>query len=150
MLPFGDSRLTKIAFIIFFILILAYAFYEARGIVFGPEITITSGVQEVREPYVRITGKAERIAKLSMNGKEIPVTEGGVFDQPYLLSPGLNRILLDATDKYGRTTQKLVGIIYTPDNSDKPTALPNQSSTSTSPAATDTVDTGTSATSTIQ
>ena len=134
MLPFGDSRLTKIAFVIFFVLILGYAFYEARGVVFGPSITITSGITEVQEPYVRITGKAERIAKLSMNGKEIPVTEDGLFDQPYLLSPGLNRILLDATDKYGRTTQKLVGIIYTPTES--PTPLP--SATSTSPAATST------------
>lgn len=150
MLPFGDSRLTKIAFLIFFVLIIAYAFYEARGIVFGPEITITSGVQEVREPYVRITGKAERIAKLSMNGKEIPVTEDGVFDQPYLLSPGLNRILLDATDKYGRTTQKLVGIIYTPTETNTPTPLPSDAASSTSPTTTDAIEIETSATITIE
>lgn len=138
MLPFGDSRLTKIAFVIFFVLIIAYAFYEARGVVFGPSITITSGITEVQEPYVRITGKAERIAKLSMNGKEIPVTEDGLFDQPYLLSPGLNRILLDATDKYGRTTQKLVGIIYTPTETHTP--VPLQNASSTPPTATSTVE----------
>ena len=46
-----------------------------------------------------------------MNGRPISVTEDGAFDEPYLLSPGLNRIMLDATDRYGRKTQKIVQVV---------------------------------------
>lgn len=147
MLPFGDSRLIRIAFVIFFALVLGYAFYEARGLLLGPKISVSSQILEVRETYVRITGKAERIAKLAMNGKEIPVTQDGAFDQPYLLAPGLNRILFDATDKYGRTSQEVVAIIYTPKDSEEPAGTPV---TTTTPRATTTIDIETSATSTIE
>ncbi len=153
MLPFGDSRLTRIAFAVFFVLVLGYAYFEARGLIFGPTITVSSEIQEVREMYVRITGKAERIAKLAMNGKDIPVTQDGAFDQPYLLAPGLNRILFDATDKYGRTAQRVVVIIYTPKDGDVPSPPTSATSTpaaTTSPRATTTIDIETSATSTLE
>ena len=112
MLPYRDSRITKIALAIFFIVIIAYAYFEARGILFGPRIDVASGVQEVHEPFVHVKGTADRIASLSMNGNPISVTEDGAFDQPYLLSPGLNRIILDAKDKYGRSKQSIIQIVY--------------------------------------
>jgi hypothetical protein len=113
MLPYRDSFLTKVVLAIFFILVVGYAYYEARGIMYGPRITVTSDVHEVNEPYVIISGQAERIAALWMNGQPIAVTEDGVFEEPFLLSPGLNRIVLDAEDRYGRKRQKIVQIVYT-------------------------------------
>ncbi len=114
MLPYRDSRLTYIALGIFFLIVLGYAYYEARGLLFGPSITVNSSVTEVHEPFVTIKGQADRIASLSMNGKTIPVTEDGAFEEPYILSPGYNRIVLDARDKYGRTRSEAIEIIYTP------------------------------------
>lgn len=114
MLRFRDSRLTYIALGIFFLIVLGYAYYEAQGILFGPSIRVTSEVTEVREPFVLIKGQADRIASLSMNGKTISVTETGAFEDPYLLAPGYNRIVLDAQDKYGRRRSKTIEIIYTP------------------------------------
>lgn len=117
MLPYRDSRLTYIALGIFFLIVIGYAYYEARGLLFGPSITVSSDMQEVHEPFVTIKGQAERIASLSMNGKNIPVTENGAFEEPYLLSPGYNRIVLDASDKYGRTRRQAIEIVYTPSTS---------------------------------
>ncbi len=114
MLPYRDNRLTYIALGIFFLIVLGYAYYEARGLLFGPAISVRSEVNETHEPFVTIKGQADRIASLSMNGKIIPVTEDGVFGEPYLLSPGYNRIVLDASDKYGRTRRRAVEIVYTP------------------------------------
>jgi len=114
MLPYRDSRLTYIALGIFFLIVIGYAYYEARGLLFGPSITVSSGITEVREPFIVIKGRADRIASLSMNGKTIPVTEEGVFEEPYLLSPGYNRIVLDAADKYGRSRRQAIEIVYTP------------------------------------
>ncbi len=121
MLPHRDSRVTKIALIVFFILIIGYGYYEARGLLFGPVITITSGVTMVYEPAVTIRGKAERITALSMNGKQISVTEDGIFNEPFILAPGNNHITLDAIDKYGRTRRKVIEIVYAPVINQTPT-----------------------------
>ena len=114
MLPYRDSRLTQIALVVFFVIVLGYAYYEGRGLLFGPSITVPSELQTVSEPYIRLKGTADRISSLSLNGKHIAVTEQGKFDEPYLLAEGLNRIALDATDKYGRTSQKIIQILYIP------------------------------------
>lgn len=114
MLPYRDSRLTYIALGIFFLIVLCYAYFEARGLLFGPSIIISSNSTEVDEPFVTIQGHADRIASLSMNGKTIPVTETGEFEEPYLLSLGYNRIVFDASDKYGRTRRQAIEIVYTP------------------------------------
>jgi len=117
MLPYRDSRLTYIALGIFFLIVISYAYFEARGLLFGPSITVSSNITEVREPFIVIRGHADRISSLSMNGKTIPVTEDGAFEEPYLLSAGYNRIVLDAVDKYGRSRRQAIEIVYTPSTS---------------------------------
>jgi len=114
MLPYRDSRLTYIALGIFFLIVIGYAYFEARGLLFGPSITVSSNITEVREPFIVIRGQADRISSLSMNGKTISVTEEGAFEEPYLLSAGYNRIVLDAVDKYGRSRRQAIEIVYTP------------------------------------
>jgi hypothetical protein len=136
MLPYRDSALTKIALAVFFLIILGYAYFEARGILYGPEIQISQGVEQVSSPYIELTGTTTHIDTLTMNGQSVPVTEAGVFDIPYALSPGYNRIVLDATDKYGNSTQKIVEIVYTPAST-----TPTQIGTSTAASATSTSST---------
>ena len=111
MLPYRDSRFTYIALGVFFLVVIGYAYFEAQGILFGPSISITSQPTEVHEPFIIIKGQADRIASLSMNGTTIPVTETGAFEEPYLLAPGYNRIILMAEDKYGRTRTKAMEIV---------------------------------------
>jgi hypothetical protein len=129
MLPYRDSRLTKIALGIFFVIVLGYAYFEARGILYGPSINVSTEITQSDTAFVSIKGQAERITALSMNGKAIPVTEEGVFDEPYLLAPGLNRITLDATDRYGRSRKKVIQIVYTQgESSSSATTTPPQGS----------------------
>jgi hypothetical protein len=113
MLPYGTGWLSKIVLIAFFIVLAGYGYYELRGILYGPRIDVPSGVQEAYEPYILIQGHVEHISSLSMNGHPVSVTEDGYFEEPYLLSPGLNRILLDAEDTYGQKRQEVVHIFYT-------------------------------------
>lgn len=136
MLPYRDSTITRIALGIFFLLILGYGYFEAQGLLFGPSITIGSPVTEVHEEFVKIQGKANRISSLSMNGKQITVTEEGAFSEPYLLAEGANRIVLDARDTYGRTTRKIITIVYIPSATSSPqTTATSTISTSTTPVA---------------
>ena len=114
MLPYHDSRLTRIVLIGFFATLAAYAAYEIRGLVSGPVIEIDNRVMEVSEPFITIDGHAGRIATLSMNGQQIPVTEGGDFSEGYALTPGYNRIVLEARDRYGNSTERKIEIVYSP------------------------------------
>ncbi len=114
MLPYRDSALTKIALALFFLIIAGYAYFEARGILFGPSIQVSQSIEQVSSPYIELTGTTTHIASLEVNGQSVPVTEEGAFDIPYALSPGYNRIVLDAKDKYGKSAERVIQIVYTP------------------------------------
>ena len=136
MLPYRDSKITRAALLVFFLLVLAYGYFEAQGFLFGPAITVTSNITEVHDPYITIKGQALRISSLALNGKQIAVTEAGNFNEPYLLAKGDNRIVLDATDKYGRTRRQVIEVVYTPEAAAPQTSTPTDTeSASTSPMA---------------
>lgn len=113
MLPYRDSRFTKVVLVLFFVAVAAYAFFEGRGLLYGPSISIENRVMEVSEPLITIEGSASRIATLSMNGHVIPLTEDGEFAEDYLLKPGYNRITLMARDRYGKKVERSIEILYT-------------------------------------
>src|SRR3989338_3578361 len=112
MLPYRDSRFTRIILIGFFLIVAGYAYFEGRGLLSGPSIEISGRAMEVSEPFITLEGHAERITSLSMNGKDIVVTEEGAFSEPYVLAPGYNRIVLEARDRYGKTTERTIEIVY--------------------------------------
>jgi hypothetical protein len=115
MLPYRESRLTKVIIGIFFLIVIIYAYFEARGLLFGPTIDISSDEHAVVDmPYILIQGQATHIASLLVDGEPIQVTQDGMFKEPYVLAPGANRIVFDAKDKYGHTTEKVVEIVYRP------------------------------------
>ncbi|HEY4517155.1 MAG TPA: hypothetical protein VJG64_04390 [Candidatus Paceibacterota bacterium] len=122
MLPYRDSKFTTVALVVFFILALAYTLFEARGIILGPTITVSGEISEVHEQFVMIKGQADRIFSLSMNGKQIQVTKEGAFAESHILAIGYNRVVLEAKDQYGRSTERALEIIYTPPSTDSPPA----------------------------
>jgi hypothetical protein len=64
-----------------------------------------------------------------MNGQSIPVTESGGFAEPFLLNRGYNRITLSAHDRYGKATERIIEIVYTPDP--RRASMPTATSSST-------------------
>lgn len=112
MLPYRDSRLTKITFGIFFVVVIAYAYFEVRGLLYGPHLVITSSTQTTHESYTVITGHADHIASLSMLGAPVALTTEGSFAVPYLLAPGNNHITFEARDSYGNVRSENIEIVY--------------------------------------
>jgi len=133
MLPYRDSRLTQIALGLFFVAVLAYAYFEVRGLLYGPHIIIDSSMTEVHDRYVVVSGHTDHIASLNVNGTAVSLTTEGSFEVPYLLAPGVNTVVFDARDSYGGTTSRTVQIVYIPD--DTSTSTPTTTTaTSTTPA----------------
>jgi hypothetical protein len=121
-------RFTKIALIIFFILLIVYAYYEARAALYGPQIDIPSEIIVVTQSFMEIQGQATYISELKLNGAVIPVTEDGHFSEKLLLVPGENRLIFDAKDRFGRETQEVAKVYYKPTNDISP---PKSAATST-------------------
>jgi len=107
-----DSRFVRLVLILFFVLAVAYAVYEAQGLLYGPRIHLQNETFASDTSFVSIKGRAERIAELRINGKTVSVRENGEFDEPYLLAPGSNRIILEARDARGRTAIETLDIVY--------------------------------------
>lgn len=123
---YRESSVVRIFLLIFFAILVVYAYFEARGILWGPTIQISSNISTVTTPYIDIKGTTTHIAELTLNGQSVPVTESGTFDIPFALSPGYNRLELDAKDKYGKTAERVIQIILA-----TPIAAATSSATST-------------------
>lgn len=100
--------------VIFFALITVYAFYQTHALAEGPEIILLEPTtpNSVTDPVVIITGIAERIAYLSLNGQQIFTDKAGHFNEKLLLAPGLNSISLDARDRFDRVIAKKIEVFY--------------------------------------
>lgn len=115
MLPYRDSRVTRILLIVFFVAALGYAYYAAQSMLWGPRIELeASGPITSTEQLVIVKGQADSIRELRINGKPVAVTEEGAFEEPYLLAPGFNRIVLEARDRYGRVEEQALEIAHIP------------------------------------
>jgi hypothetical protein len=116
MLPYRNNKIAAIAILLFFLAVIGYAYFEARNILYGPQINIGSpdAPLSVHEPLIHIRGQAANITELRMNGDPVSVTEAGAFDEALLLAVGYNKVMLTASDKFGRSTSRSLEILYSP------------------------------------
>lgn len=128
MIPYRNNKVVLVVLGLFFLLILIYAYFEARNIIFGPKILVNTPREGVvvSDKFVTILGKAENINEIWMNGRSIPVTEDGIFEEGLLLTEGYNRVFLQAKDKLGRETTESIEIVYTPENIEENTEEQNE------------------------
>ena len=116
-------------------LIIAFAIYGSLNYARGPVIQINSPANEsaVDSSTVVITGRADRVKDLSLNGNPISIDEQGNFSETVIVFPGMNELTFAAHDQFGRTTTKeldLVGTMELPVNQKTGTSSPS-SATST-------------------
>jgi hypothetical protein len=110
------KKIIKITgFSIFFILILIYAFFTSKDLIFGVKIknvNLTDGAT-VTENVIKLTGNARNAISLILDGREISVDEKGNFNETIALLPGYNIINIKAQDKFGNIDEKNYKLILT-------------------------------------
>lgn len=116
MLPHQTS-LTKYLFGLFLIVVLVYAYFAARNMLYGPQIHIDAPAEgiTVHSSLIQITGTVENVAVLKLEGTIIPVDEQGTFTDTLAVAPGINTLVLTAEDTFGRTHEQTLTILYTPE-----------------------------------
>lgn len=108
-------ELIKILIISIILLILfGYTTYEIQRVAFGPRIEVTSpkNGSSILSSLTKITGIAKNIKEISLNDRKIFVDEQGNFSEEILLSYGYNAVVLKASDKFGRNTEKIIELVY--------------------------------------
>lgn len=98
------KRLTITLSIVVLSGLVSYGIYQARAYLRGPKVLIENKIQN--GPLLELAGVAERIAFLSLQGKQIFTDENGRWQETILLLPGYNSVAVVATDRFGRKTEK--------------------------------------------
>jgi cytoskeletal protein RodZ len=95
------------AIIIVILAILGYFIYQLDYLIAPPKLVLEYPAQDltINTSSVRISGQAEYSAKLTINGQQIFVENDGRFSQEINLSPGLNTLKIEATNRFGKISE---------------------------------------------
>jgi hypothetical protein len=114
------KKIVKIGgMIIFFLLIIIYAFFRSKDLIFGVQIRkveinglpAQNGATMISN-ILEITGIAKNAIDLTLDGREISVDQQGDFDETIALLPGYNIINIKAKDKFGNVDEKNYQLMY--------------------------------------
>jgi len=86
---------------------MSYLGWQIRSMITPPELLVFSPADGyvTESPIIKIHGQTSSIARVYLNGQELPTNGGGRFEQELTLSPGINTITLSAKKRHGKTTE---------------------------------------------
>lgn len=101
-------------FLIITLSIFGYIYFAFRDYISGPELLIKSPENGATlfAPSTIIKGQGLRIKDISLNGRPLLIDEEGNFEESLLLFPGYNVALLSAVDRFGRTIEYKLELVY--------------------------------------
>jgi len=111
----GTKKIIRIIIVsIIVLLILGYSVFESHSLIKGPEIIIQEPLSgsTVSTSSIQIIGKALRIQEILLNGRPILIDKEGNFSEALLLAPGYNASLIQAKDKFNRTIEYKIELVY--------------------------------------
>lgn len=82
-----------------------YIHFQARYFIEGPRVALESptSVQQ-NSRIISITGSADNITEITLNGRKIYTDEDGNFLEPLVLENGYTIMTIVAKDRFGRLT----------------------------------------------
>jgi len=101
-------RLTVVTGVIFLILALSsYLAFQAISFLGKPPLAVSSPASEERvmHPEIKVSGKTDPDAQVSVNGKLTTVDQDGYFEKAVTLLPGKNIITFEAVSRRGKKTK---------------------------------------------
>ncbi len=111
----GTKKILKFGSILLIIIILViYAVFESYNYIIGPRIVIYEPINgsTIATSSIIISGTAYRIKDIFLNGRPITIDKEGNFNEILLLFPGYNTSLLYANDKFKRTIEHKIELVY--------------------------------------
>lgn len=111
-----ERFLKKAFFFVLVILFIAYAYFQARNLILGPSISLTTEPTVIQtDRTVALEGTANNVIVLRLNGLEVHTDETGAFVYSLILENGYTIMTLEAEDRYGRVTKLTRPFVYKPE-----------------------------------
>lgn len=100
--------------ILFIAVIVWYTYLQSTNFLRGPIVSIETPRNGAifDNPLITVSGSAEHVSAIALNGDPIFIDENGNFSQQLLLSKGPNIITVTAEDTFKRKVRKTVELIY--------------------------------------
>jgi len=112
---FHHSKLTKYIFAAFVFVVLIYAYFEARNMLYGPQIILQSNdAITVHDELIEISGTVKNVVEITLAGRPVFIDDTGLFTEKLLLAEGLNRFTFEARDKFDNKKSETLEVVYTP------------------------------------
>ncbi len=104
----------KILLFLAFLALALYSLFQARFIILGPDISVTSPLDEARVTtrVIDLVGNAQNISYISVNDRPIFISEKGDSNEKLIVENGLSIITIRAKDRFGRQTEKTIRVVY--------------------------------------
>ncbi|MEK7585540.1 MAG: hypothetical protein AAB455_03460 [Patescibacteria group bacterium] len=114
--PFSPHAFRYLAITIFFIAAAGYVTYQFSGLVHAPTLTINAPAAGamVSDELLTVSGRADRLTKLTINNEPLVLSNGGIFETKLLLATGYNIINFSGVDRFGRIVEKQWPVVYEP------------------------------------
>ena|SRR5258708_1010604 len=95
-------------------IVLGYAYGRTRDLIDGPSVSIASPADgsTLTSPLAIIQGKAERVAQISLNGRNIFISKDGQLAEAVVLAAGYNALQFQASDRFGRKKTVELALVY--------------------------------------
>lgn len=126
------NRLAIILSLLFLISFLIYTGFEAKKLIYGPQIILNSpkdGETLQGIGVVVVSGNTKNITFVTLNGRQIFTDANGNFNENLVLLPGYNIITISAKGRYGKEISKRLHLYLVKDVTN--TFVPSTISTST-------------------
>ena len=85
----------------------------------GPLLVITEPRSTAALGVVKIAGTTERVAFLTINGEEVPLSEGGDFSAYRAFPPGYTALEIRVRDRFGREEVRTLALITNKQNTNE-------------------------------
>lgn len=112
---YGIHKLLKLlAYTIGVVIVVGYGLFATHDFLSGPSLVVyepTNG-STFYTPDIHIKGRVLRIQDISLNGRSITIDDKGYFNETVILARGYNAFLLVARDKFGRSKDYRLELVY--------------------------------------
>jgi hypothetical protein len=112
---YGTKKIVRrIVFALIILVIIGYAIFASHDFILGPSISLSEPENGASfdTPSIRIKGVVQRIQDISLNGRSITIDDKGNFNEAVILAPGYNVFELIARDKFGRSKDYRLELVY--------------------------------------
>lgn len=94
--------------------LLFFGYLKTKNVFEGPFITIETprNGEIATSSLITIKGIARNVAFLSLNDRQIYLNQNGILEEKLLLAEGYNILTLKARDKFGKTTENRLELVY--------------------------------------